>query len=161
MGASLGSICSWVHSWKPHSGSCLQDRNTATAIDMAVGHSGTRHSKQTQTSTTTENHLWYSSYQRGPGLSSDSRPCRANLSCGAWGMYLMAVPKPHVRHKGSPTRQAGSRPSALASTSDPNLQELTLEIAAPALGSALKACPGLMAQQVSKACPATHSRSLA
>lgn len=43
------------------------------------------------------NHLWYSSYQRGPGLSSDSRPCRANLSCGAWGMCLMAVPKLCVR----------------------------------------------------------------
>jgi len=94
MGAN---ICSWVHSWKPHSGSCLQDRNAATATDVAVGYSGTRHSKQTQMSTITENHLWYSSYQRGPGLSSDSRPCRANLSCGAWGMCLMAVPKLCVR----------------------------------------------------------------
>lgn len=62
----------------------LQHRQT-----QQLGTQGTRHSKQTQMCAIRGNHLSCLSYHRGSGLSSDTRPCRANLS-------FTTAPKLHI-----------------------------------------------------------------
>lgn len=92
-------LIAWEWAWetsiaKPAAGSravgatsrteTLQHRQT-----RQLGTQGTRHSKQTQMCAIRGNHLSCSSYHRGSGLSSDTRPCRANLS-------FTTAPKLHI-----------------------------------------------------------------